>query len=277
MIQCDSGHLNGDLIACARNRIYDLRANGDADQITHVLFIIHLPRQVSSSLVGFQGDPWISAHIDDLNPSTNNRITPYEAIGIPISTLFIGGTSASSIDEMSFQNESKVNQKESFTHLESEIHSEEMKNPASELPAVEVSMEDMELDDYDKEHVATEYPINMSTLADRQSKICTAEPIETNDMEFLPPQQLSPPEECSQVLPVVDETKQCSSYPYSFSPKENQVHTRRPLFGRLYSCILPAASKLKDFHTKRCTKRVQLLVHLLPKDMPHALGMHIFY
>ena len=77
IIQCDSGHLNGDLIACARYRIYDLNARIDEGLITHVLFIIHLPQQVaSSSFVGFQGDPWISAHIDDLRPPSDNRVAP---------------------------------------------------------------------------------------------------------------------------------------------------------------------------------------------------------
>ena len=80
VIQCDSGHLNADLIACARYRIYDKRAEASqwnkifkTEGHTHVLFTIHLPRQVlSSSLVGFQGDPWISAHIDVLRPMTHD-------------------------------------------------------------------------------------------------------------------------------------------------------------------------------------------------------------
>ena len=99
MIQCDSGHLNGDLIACARYRIYDERVNAlnrnkiqRRDGITHVLFIINLPHQVSaSSFVGFQGDPWISAHIDDLRPTSSDTIEPLHAIATNISDLFIGG------------------------------------------------------------------------------------------------------------------------------------------------------------------------------------------
>ena len=98
VIQCDSGHLNGDLIACARYRVYDERINAlnknkiqNRDGVTHVLFIINLPHQVSSStFVGFQGDPWISCHIDDLRPTSSDTIEPLHAIATNISELFIG-------------------------------------------------------------------------------------------------------------------------------------------------------------------------------------------
>ena len=92
IIQCDSGHLHSDLIACARYRVYDLMARGDQEQITHVLFIINLPRQLSCPLVGFQGDPWISYHIDDLIPTeADNAIELSQVLGdIVISNLFMG-------------------------------------------------------------------------------------------------------------------------------------------------------------------------------------------
>lgn len=95
VIQCDSGHINSDLIACARYRIYDERIKAleqHKESITHVLFIINLPHELlDSSFVGFQGDPWISAHIDDLKPSSEATIQPQEAISEPISRIFIGG------------------------------------------------------------------------------------------------------------------------------------------------------------------------------------------
>jgi len=99
VIQCDSGYSNGDLIACARYRIYDLKAkDGDKDGNlnrrgfnTHVLFIIHLPRQAhSSSFISFQGDPWISAHIDDLRPNSDTTVSASRAINLSISELFLG-------------------------------------------------------------------------------------------------------------------------------------------------------------------------------------------
>ena len=94
MIQCDSGYLNSDLIACARYRIYDKKAEATQQNIgegcTHVLFIIYHPRQVGgSSFVGFQGEPWISTHIDNLR-AKENTITLHEAMGASISQLFYG-------------------------------------------------------------------------------------------------------------------------------------------------------------------------------------------
>ena len=99
IIQCDSGHQNSDLIACARYRIYDeaLRArhrNKIQKQVlgsTHIMFIIRLPQQeVRSKFVGFQSDPWISVHIDDLKLSSQQTVSPEQAISAAISELFIG-------------------------------------------------------------------------------------------------------------------------------------------------------------------------------------------
>ena len=98
IIQCDFGHADGDLIACARYRIYDMRAkallqfSSGLSHTTHVLFIIHLPVQaVQSSFVGFQGDPWVSCHIDELRRSGEGTLTLEVAQGAPISELFYGG------------------------------------------------------------------------------------------------------------------------------------------------------------------------------------------
>ena len=92
--------MNGDLIACARYHIYDEQTKAlernkiwGREGTTHVLFIINLPRQVSGSsgTVGFQGDPWISAHIDDLGLSSSDTVEPLRAISTTISEVFIGG------------------------------------------------------------------------------------------------------------------------------------------------------------------------------------------
>lgn len=91
LIQCDSGHLNGDLIAYARYRIYDLRAKAIEKQCstTHVLFIIHLPRKTpTSSFVGFQGTPWICYHLDDLQECDEELFSLQDALLKPISELF---------------------------------------------------------------------------------------------------------------------------------------------------------------------------------------------
>lgn len=105
MIQCDSGSMTGDLIACARYRIYDLKAKATTKLTTHILFVIHLPRNKnSSSFVGFQGDPWVSFHIDDLRPTNDISISVKDAISMTISELFIGnanGKTSSSHEDSS--------------------------------------------------------------------------------------------------------------------------------------------------------------------------------
>ena len=109
VIQCQSGHLCGDLIACARYRVGDERVkaiqqtHADVQHMfkspglqisvrstgcTHVLFIIYLPRQTPSlSFVGFQGDPWKSLHIDELRQA-DDEIVSADIFEQPISKLF---------------------------------------------------------------------------------------------------------------------------------------------------------------------------------------------
>ena len=83
----------GDLIACARYRIDDERerAHSRANGRTHVLFIVYLPRRgdvIGSSFVGFQGGQWVSAHIDELQASSEDALSLHEALSAPISDLF---------------------------------------------------------------------------------------------------------------------------------------------------------------------------------------------
>ena len=100
IVQCDLGHLYGDLIAYARYRVDDEREKAsycwspDYGSI-HVLFIVHLPRRggdinsgVESSFVGFQGGRWVSAHIDDLRGPNEAAVSLEDAVTVPISSLF---------------------------------------------------------------------------------------------------------------------------------------------------------------------------------------------
>ena len=98
IVQCDSGHLNYDLIACARYRVCNEATKAKAkDQlcgatdVTHILFIVRLPQQeVKSQFVGFQGEPWISVHIDELRIWSKATILPQQAFTAKISEMFIG-------------------------------------------------------------------------------------------------------------------------------------------------------------------------------------------
>ena len=104
IIQSDSGHIYGDLIACARYRIDDerekffrLKEKTKQVGVTHILFIIHLPRHVRKatrtvSFVGFQGGSWISSHIDDIHTTSESGITLNDAISASISQLFYNKT-----------------------------------------------------------------------------------------------------------------------------------------------------------------------------------------
>ena len=66
IIQTSNGHLNKDLIACARYRA--LAELKESDDVVHLLFIVQLPRASGgTSFPSFQGNHWICSHIDDLN------------------------------------------------------------------------------------------------------------------------------------------------------------------------------------------------------------------
>ena len=96
IIQCDAGHLNIDLIACARHRIIDERVsvtqmNSDTGplQATHVVFIVQLPKQAGGTkFVGFQGAQWYSVHIDDLSPPKDSCFDLPNAIDHSMSEIF---------------------------------------------------------------------------------------------------------------------------------------------------------------------------------------------
>ena len=99
IVQCDAGHLNIDLIACARHRIIDERVLAqqmitDTKQYvplqgTHVVFIVQLPKQAGGTkFVGFQGGQWHSVHIDDLNPPKHLSFDIPNAFNHSVSEIF---------------------------------------------------------------------------------------------------------------------------------------------------------------------------------------------
>ena len=67
MLECDAGHVNGNLISCCRYRIVDIRNDGLKDSMTCILLLIHLPRKYpKSTFVSFQEHPWNCYHVDEL-------------------------------------------------------------------------------------------------------------------------------------------------------------------------------------------------------------------
>ena len=113
VVQCDSGHLYGDLIACARYRVDDEREKSSHLWTpeygrTHVLFIVHLPRRggegdgdgALGSFFGFQGGKWLSAHIDDLRAPNEAALSLDDALHMSISNLFYcEGAAQKSVEE----------------------------------------------------------------------------------------------------------------------------------------------------------------------------------
>lgn len=70
VVQCDYGERNSDLIACARHRLMDEKSRQTVMGITHVVFIIQLPRVAGGTpFTSFQGGQWTSVHIDELTCS----------------------------------------------------------------------------------------------------------------------------------------------------------------------------------------------------------------
>ena len=219
VIQCDSGHLNGDLIACARYRIYDKRAEAslrnEREGCTHVLFIIHLPRQVvGSSFVGFQGEPWISIHIDDLRPTAGGTITLQEVMGVSISQLFCGKMAADKGGRVGEEKISMVAEKleEMYSHTETE------------------SMQ-----------VESDHTTTFQEGLDQDKELSA----EGEVMLHTPPW-----------------------------PVEGSQNTQ---FRRLHGCIQPAAARLQDSakNKERATKRVAILVNLIPRDPSFPPGMYM--
>ena len=96
IIQCDAGHLNIDLIACARHRIIDERVSAVSQinsitkmKATHVVFIVQLPKQAGGTkFVGFQGAQWYSVHIDDLSPPKGFSFDLPNVIDQSVSEIF---------------------------------------------------------------------------------------------------------------------------------------------------------------------------------------------
>ena len=89
IVQCDNGHQNSDLIACARYRVIDERKKEDILGINHVAFVVQLPRiSGGTSFASFQGGQWISAHIDDLKGCENTIAALRFALKKPASAFF---------------------------------------------------------------------------------------------------------------------------------------------------------------------------------------------
>ena len=103
LVQCSSGHLNKDLISCARHKAVDELENfrqreewevdyARLNRKIHVIFIVSLPKLPGGTkFAAFQGGKWLCVHLDDLRSPEANALTFMAAVQHPISELFYPG------------------------------------------------------------------------------------------------------------------------------------------------------------------------------------------
>ena len=273
IIQCDSGHINGDLIACARYRIYDMRVKALHNKSKcHVVFIVHLPVHISqSTFVGFQGDPWISCHIDQLRPSGENDITLEVAQRMSVSQIFYGGLEdvqfnrqtselPSNMEEMAFERFSSVEERVQEAMEEGET--EEMRG----MDEGSRKEERGDIEIMDIESVSSESHHSQGESAREGS---AEEPMDSSGSSL----HIN---DSSQTPPVTDDKQQ--ALVASSLAHERKIFSDNPgQYVRLNSCIQAAASGLQNSaqNSQRAAERVKLLVRLIPPQSIFPLGIYI--
>ena len=293
IIQCDSGHKNADLIACARYRIYDelvkpLEKKKTRQCITHTLFVIYLPPQVTdSTFVGFQGDPWISSHIDELIPTS---IAPQDAVMTSISEVFIGDYLRSLLGEVIEEDENRSFEEGSSTSSEDQVRDKTQ----GEKSDIELEDREFELasssDSYEPTSVqAIEvFQEQSSPIQSDIIPIPQNPEIQVNTEELLVMDSHSEHEttsdksedgslmehlNLSDSSPVVEQKHLLTSKSAEKVPGVLEIGAKIlphqhsiAQYKRLYGSIQSAVSKAEDTNNDRSTVRVKRLIKLIPKD-----------
>ena len=125
IVQCDSGHLNSELIACAKYRVDDIweDMNGSVKYNCYVLFTVLIPREYNqSSFVSFLGGDWICSYIDDFFPETNISPVTLALNGTPLSKLFYDENETISFNHCKFMYKNITATLTSHLHLEHRRH-----------------------------------------------------------------------------------------------------------------------------------------------------------
>ena len=103
IVQCSSGHLNKDLISCARHKALDELQNFRQTALweneyvvkqrkIHVIFIVSLPKTPGGSkFIAFQGGKWLCIHLDDLRSPEDSQLGFISAVKTPLSQLVYPG------------------------------------------------------------------------------------------------------------------------------------------------------------------------------------------
>ena len=116
IVQSDSGDVNANLIASARHLLTsEQRSAGAEDQQqefraspVHIVMVVQLPRLSGgcTNFVGFQGGRWLSVHIDELRPPTQQIPSIEFLVDRPISALF--DTAPRPPDEVAMEIEQEI-------------------------------------------------------------------------------------------------------------------------------------------------------------------------
>ena len=257
---------------------------------THVLFVIHLPQQsVGSSFVGFQGDPWVSAHIDDLRRMDSDTVTLSEAMNKPISHLFISPDSECEVPHESEQTPMEIakamgemqvaetphdeNQDTTEDLFETELsthhtHSSEMED--QEMPPLEGPSEEGSLEEVPPLETSLDH-MTLESMDSEQNQV----PEKSDD-------EISEPEATEHIIEPAEPMMESSTAEQLSNQQTAQPHVQPKLkslkksgyYLRLHGCIQAAASRLQDSakNKERATDRVKLLVNLIPRSPAINLG-----
>lgn len=95
-MQCDSADKNLDLVACSRHllieecREMEKELDPDSTGHSHILMIVQLSRVAGgcSDFVGVQSEDWLSVHIDELCPPTEEVPAIEALVGRSVSGIF---------------------------------------------------------------------------------------------------------------------------------------------------------------------------------------------
>eukprot|EP00058_Branchiostoma_floridae_P013669 XP_002599157.1 hypothetical protein BRAFLDRAFT_68766 [Branchiostoma floridae] len=140
IVQCDSGHTNSNLIACARYCVQDEQTQV-GNTTAHLVFIVQLPRLPGGCFVGFQGGKWTCAHIDDLQPPQKNAPDVAQMRGKPISQLLGGHRKEEETGSMDGDAEEEGNMADGSVQMEEEEAAPSTKADVDEDMDVDVDVD----------------------------------------------------------------------------------------------------------------------------------------
>lgn len=250
-----------------------------SNHVTHVVFLVNLPVQAAqSTFVGFQGEPWVSCHIEELRPIEEGSITVEGAQGVPISKLFYGGMlqADAEMHELERQESDLSSNVEAALTIENtrsiemdeEQKIEENNLKMNDLQIVSKVVEGkhnadaMEVEDIKHEELIESISSTRESIEEpMQEDIQQSEEEEYKNDSSLH----SSVEETANIIAVNYERDICS-----------EMYTQCV---RLNSCIQAAASCLQDstMNKHRAAERVRLLINVIPQKPVFPLGNYYSY